>query len=66
MNPQSVGYNILLILSDGQINDMGQTVDVLVEAAKLPLSVIIVGIGKADFTNMNVLGNCFFFLVKFF
>jgi len=49
-------YYILLILSDGQINDMTQTCDVLVEAAHLPLSVIIIGIGTADFANMHVLG----------
>jgi len=57
MNPSEVTYNILLILSDGQINDMGQTIDILIEAAKLPLSVIIVGIGNADFSNMVTLGN---------
>lgn len=49
-------YYILMILSDGQINDMGQTCDALVEAAFLPLSVIIIGIGSADFTNMHILG----------
>lgn len=68
MNPQEVTYNILLILSDGQINDMSQTCDILVEAAKLPLSVIIVGIGNADFSNMVTLGNIFnfFFFINFF
>ena len=48
-------YNILLILTDGIINDMDRTIDLLVQAAKLPLSVIIVGIGKANFDNMMVL-----------
>jgi len=55
-NSQNETYYILLILSDGQINDMSQTCDALVEAALLPLSVIIIGIGSADFTNMNILG----------
>jgi hypothetical protein len=48
-------YNILLILTDGIINDMDKTIDLLVQGAKLPLSVIIVGIGKANFDNMMVL-----------
>lgn len=50
-----------MILSDGQINDMTQTCDALVEAAHLPLSVIIIGIGSADFANMHILGKAFFF-----
>ena len=62
INPNKVIYNILLILSDGQINDMHQTIDVLVEAAKLPLSVIIIGIGNADFSNMVKLGIIYIFL----
>ena len=52
-------YYILMILTDGQINDMTQTCDAIVEAALLPLSIIIIGIGEADFTNMNILGKIF-------
>ena len=48
-------YHILLILTDGVIDDMEKTRDILVEASFLPLSVIIVGIGEADFTNMKIL-----------
>ena len=48
-------YFILLILTDGIINDMNQTIDALVEASFLPISVIIVGIGNADFSNMDTL-----------
>ena len=48
-------YYVLMILTDGQINDMDATVDALVEASYLPISVIIVGIGFADFSNMDVL-----------
>jgi hypothetical protein len=48
-------YNILMILTDGMINDMDSTIDALVEASFLPISVIIIGIGKADFGNMDVL-----------
>ena len=48
-------YYILLILTDGCINDSPQTRDKIVEASYLPMSIIIVGIGKADFTLMNML-----------
>ena len=48
-------YHILLILTDGIINDMDNAVDCIVEASKLPLSIVIVGIGKTDFENMKSL-----------
>lgn len=48
-------YHILMILTDGVINDMNATIDALVEGAFLPLSVIIIGIGNADFSNMIIL-----------
>ena len=48
-------YNILLILTDGVIDDIGATIDALVEGSFLPLSVIIVGIGEADFSKMVIL-----------
>nr|CAD7440228.1 unnamed protein product [Timema bartmani]CAD7451996.1 unnamed protein product [Timema tahoe] len=48
-------YFILLILTDGVISDMPQTTRALVEASVLPLSVIIVGIGNADFSAMETL-----------
>ena len=48
-------YHILLILTDGVIDDLQQTIDILIEASLLPLSVIIVGIGNADFRKMELL-----------
>ena len=48
-------YHVLMILTDGIIEDTDETIDALVEASFLPISVIIVGIGNADFTNMNIL-----------
>ena len=48
-------YNILMILTDGIIDDMDKTIDSLVEASFLPISVIIIGIGDTDFGNMNTL-----------
>ena len=51
----AMSYNILMILTDGQIDDMQDTIDELVEASFLPISVIIVGIGNSDFKNMDIL-----------
>eukprot|EP00484_Ammonia_sp_Unknown_P019032 CAMPEP_0197029822 /NCGR_PEP_ID=MMETSP1384-20130603/9187_1 /TAXON_ID=29189 /ORGANISM="Ammonia sp." /LENGTH=636 /DNA_ID=CAMNT_0042459059 /DNA_START=16 /DNA_END=1922 /DNA_ORIENTATION=- len=48
-------YNILLIITDGVINDMQRSIDSIVDATALPLSIIIVGVGDADFTNMDIL-----------
>jgi hypothetical protein len=45
-------YHILLILTDGCIHDMRDTKDLIVECSNYPLSIIIVGIGNADFSNM--------------
>jgi hypothetical protein len=54
-NGMVMGYNILLILTDGQIDDLQDTIDEMVEASFLPISVIIVGIGNGDFTSMDIL-----------
>ena len=54
-NRQENHYYILLILTDGCVNDMEQTRNKIVEASYLPMSIIIVGIGKADFTLMDML-----------
>lgn len=48
-------YQILLIITDGIINDMEKTVDEIVRGADLPLSIVIVGVGEADFESMDVL-----------
>ena len=41
-------YSVLIILTDGLICDMDDTIDDLVEASNLPLSIIIIGIGPGD------------------
>ncbi|EUB62022.1 Copine-9 [Echinococcus granulosus] len=48
-------YYILLILTDGIICDMPQTKAAVVNASRLPVSIIIVGIGAADFSAMEEL-----------
>ena len=54
-NGMKMGYNILLILTDGQISDLTDTIDEMVEASFLPISVIIVGIGNGNFNSMDIL-----------
>ena len=41
-----------MIITDGIINDMQLTIDEIVKASNLPLSIIIVGVGDADFEEM--------------
>jgi len=53
--PNNQSYSVLLILTDGVINDMQNTIAQLVEASNAPLSVIIVGVGQADFSAMEML-----------
>nr|XP_009759291.1 PREDICTED: protein BONZAI 3-like isoform X2 [Nicotiana sylvestris] len=48
-------YFVLLIITDGVLTDMQETKDALVRASDLPLSILIVGVGSADFTQMEIL-----------
>lgn len=45
-------YTILLIVTDGVINDLENTLDEIERAASLPLSIVIIGVGNADFSDM--------------
>ena len=48
-------YQIMLLLTDGQICDMGETKAAIVDLSSLPCSIIIIGVGKADFSSMDEL-----------
>jgi hypothetical protein len=48
-------YIILLIITDGQINDMSQVKSLILDCCELPLSVVIIGVGECDFTLMEQL-----------
>ncbi|XP_012471055.1 protein BONZAI 1 isoform X2 [Gossypium raimondii] len=48
-------YFALLIITDGVITDLQETKDALVKASDLPLSILIVGVGGADFKEMEIL-----------
>ncbi|XP_038067407.1 copine-8-like [Patiria miniata] len=48
-------YLILLIITDGCVCDMDNTKEAIVNAAQLPMSIIIVGVGDRKFTSMGEL-----------
>jgi hypothetical protein len=48
-------YTILLILTDGAVTDIEQTKNAIRYASTAPLSIVIVGVGNADFTRMQFL-----------
>lgn len=48
-------YFVLLIITDGVVTDLQETKDALVKASDLPLSILIVGVGGADFKEMEIL-----------
>lgn len=49
-------YDVVLILTDGVVSDFVRTIDKIVEAShSSALSIIIIGIGNADFKKMEVI-----------
>ena len=48
-------YTVLLILTDGAVTDPAATARALRECSMAPLSVVIVGVGNADFSQMQFL-----------
>ena len=49
------GYTVLLILSDGAVSDVQATARCIDAIGTAPLSIVIVGIGSADFSGMQFL-----------
>lgn len=43
------------MLTDGELTDMGHTKTAIIKASRFPMSIIIVGVGDADFTAMDAL-----------
>ena len=48
-------YHVLLILTDGEITDMDATINEIVKASDLPVSIIIIGVGNESFEKMVIL-----------
>ena len=51
----SQSYTVLLILTDGAVSDPQATAQCLDQASNAPMSVVIVGVGGADFSSMQFL-----------
>lgn len=49
---ESQKYTVLLIVTDGEILDFPETKDLLVQASSFPMSIVIVGVGNANFSGM--------------
>ena len=52
-------YPVLLILIDGTIHDSNSARDEIIKLAKLPCSIIVVGVGNSDFQFFEDLSNGF-------
>lgn len=53
---QNQSYDVLLILTDGVVSDFVRTVDKIIEASHTSgLSIVIIGVGNADFRKMDIL-----------
>ena len=48
MQTQRDKYLVMLIITDGEIHDMQQSIQQIVNASRLPLSILIVGVGNDD------------------
>jgi hypothetical protein len=45
----------MVIMTDGDIHDIKETTDIIVELSKFPVSIIIIGVGDEDFERMEFL-----------
>lgn len=50
---QSSNYYVLIVLTDGQVDDYQLTIDKMVEASAEPLSIVLVGVGDGEFTDLK-------------
>lgn len=48
-------YHLMVIITDGYIHDMDETVGLIVELSQYPVSIIIIGVGDEDFEKMRCL-----------
>ncbi|PAN06219.1 hypothetical protein PAHAL_1G246800 [Panicum hallii] len=48
-------YFILLIVTDGVVTDFQETIDAIIRASDFPMSIIVIGVGGADFKEMEFL-----------
>eukprot|EP00756_Hemistasia_phaeocysticola_P043531 Hpha_TRINITY_DN17112_c0_g1::TRINITY_DN17112_c0_g1_i1::g.146703::m.146703 len=46
-------YQIVLFVTDGQVNDMTDLIDLVVDASETAMSIIIIGVGQGPFNHMQ-------------
>jgi hypothetical protein len=45
-------YHILIIIADGEVENINETINIIREASKYPLSIVCIGVGKGPWDNM--------------
>lgn len=50
-----LNYTFLLVITDGVVHDMSETLDALTELENEGISIVVVGVGNEDFSDMQVL-----------
>ncbi len=48
-------YNLLIVLINGDITDMNEVIELVVESSKKPISILIIGLGNKGFERMDEL-----------
>eukprot|EP01060_Flectonema_neradi_P034306 TRINITY_DN597_c1_g2_i2.p1 TRINITY_DN597_c1_g2~~TRINITY_DN597_c1_g2_i2.p1 ORF type:complete len:656 (+),score=113.91 TRINITY_DN597_c1_g2_i2:92-2059(+) len=48
-------YQIVLIITDGNCNDLQATTDMIVDSSDEPISIVIIGVGGGNFADMEAL-----------
>lgn len=56
-------YTILMLITCGGVSDMEETISAIVDASHCPLSIIIVGVGGADFEGIACAIGCEFLMI---
>ncbi|CAM9106956.1 unnamed protein product [Scytosiphon promiscuus] len=54
-DPSRQQYSILLLITDGVICDLDETIEAIVASSDYPFSIVIVGVGKANYDSMRKL-----------
>ena len=48
-----MNYNVLLIISDGIVDDINEIINEIIKSSKLPLSIVVIGVGSDVTSDMK-------------